>query len=194
MPRTIVFNRDEVLLKAMVLFTEKGYTACSMRRLVEITGLKPGSLYGAFGDKRSLYLEALRLYEKLSIEQLEAFLPSGESPLGNIRTFFDLAFLNMPSEQLRAGCLFVNTIAEMTDIDPEVAQAAGSCLDRLEAAFKKALERARETGEMDQDKEPEQIARFLTTLVKGLRITVKQTQDSETLNEIINTAFGVIEN
>ena len=194
MPRTIEFDKQEVLLKALMLFNEKGYAACSIQNLLEATALNRGSLYAAFGDKRTLYIEALNLYEQLSVDGFEDFLASGDSPIQNIRTFFDLAFLGLTEEQLRVGCFFVNTIVEMTDIDQDLVDTAGSKLDRLEAALENALKRAQKIGELSNDKDPIALSRFLGSTIKGLRITCKQTQDKEIISSIIRTALTVLEN
>jgi TetR/AcrR family transcriptional regulator, transcriptional repressor for nem operon len=193
MPRTIDFNRQEVLFKAMMLFNEKGYAACSIRNLLDAMGLNRGSLYAAFGDKRTLYLEALDLHEQLSVDGFEAFLAAGDSPIQNIRTFFDMVFLGLAEELLRAGCFFVNTIVEMTDIDQELVTAAGSKLERLEAALENTLKRAQDIGELGKDKDPVALAMFLGSTIKGLRITCKETQDKEVIGSIIKTALKVIE-
>ena len=194
MPRTIDFDRHEVLFNAMMLFNEKGYAACSVQNLLDAMALNRGSLYAAFGDKRTLYLEALNLYEQLFIEGFEGFLLSGESPIQNIHAFFDMAFLGLTEEQLRVGCLFVNTIVEMTDIDQDLVDTAGLKLGRLEAALENALKRAQEIGELRSDKDPVAMGRFLGSTIKGLRITCKQTQDKELIGSIIKTALSVIEN
>lgn len=193
MSRTIDFDRQEVLLKAMMLFNEKGFAACSIQNLLDAMGLNRGSLYASFGDKRSLYMEALDLYEQLAVDIFEAFLASGDSPIGNIRMFFDMAFLGLTEEQLRAGCFFVNTIVEMTDIDQELVDAAGSKLGRLEAALEYTLKRAQQMGELGKDRDPVEIAWFLGSTIKGLRITCKQTQDKEVIGSIIKTALKAIE-
>ncbi len=192
MSRTIEFNRDEALLKAMMLFNEKGYAACSVQNLLDTMGLNRGSLYATFGDKRALYIEALDLYEQLFVNELEKFLLAGESPIQNIHSFFDIAFLGLVDEQLRAGCFFVNTIVEMTDIDQELVETAGLKLGRMEAAMEKTLRRAREMGELSADKDPVAISRFLASTIKGLRITCKETQDKEHIASIINTALSIL--
>ncbi len=194
MPRTIEFDRQEVLFKAMLLFNEKGYAACSVQNLLDAMALNRGSMYAAFGDKRALYLEALNLYEQLFVKEFETFLSSGDSPIQNIHTFFDIAFLGLDEGQLRAGCFFVNTVVEMTDIDQELVDTAGLKLARLEASLKKALKRAQKMGELDKDKDPIAISRFLGSTIKGLRITCKETQDKEYISSIINTALSVLDN
>ncbi len=194
MPRTIEFDRQEVLIKAMMLFNEKGYAACSIQNLLDAMALNRGSMYAAFGDKRALYLEALNLYERLFIDEFEKFLLSGDSPIRNIHAFFDIAFLGLAEEQLRAGCFFVNTIVEMTDIDQGLVVTAGLKLGRLEAAMEKALKRAQEMGELGSEKDPVAIGRFLGSTIKGLRITCKETQDKAFIGSIIKTALTVLEN
>lgn len=193
MPRTIKFDRQEALLKAMMLFNEKGYAACSVQNLLDAMGLNRGSLYATFGDKRALYLETLDLYERLFIQEFEKFLLSGDSPIANIHTYFDIAFLGLTEEQLRAGCFFVNTIVEMTDIDQDMVTTAGLKLGRLEAALEKALKRARKMGELSAEKDPVAISRFLGSTIKGLRITCKETQDKEFIGSIVKTALTVLE-
>ncbi len=194
MPRTIEFDRDEALLKAMALFNEKGYAACSVQNLLDTMGLNRGSLYAAFGDKRALYIEALNLYGQLFIEGFEQFLSSGNSPIRTIHEFFDIAFLGLADEQLRVGCFFVNTIVEMTDIDQELVIAASLKLGRLEKALEKALKRAQKMGELSSNKDPKVLSRFLGSTIKGLRITCKETQDKEYISSIIKTALTVLEN
>ena len=194
MPRTIEFDRQEALFKAMLLFNEKGYEACSIRNLLDAMSLNRGSLYATFGDKRSLYVEALDLYEKLFVAEFEKFLSTGDSPIRNIHAFFDIAFLGLDEEQLRAGCFFVNTIVEMTDIDQDLVDAAGCKLSRLESALENALKRAREIGELSADKDPVVIARFLGSTIKGLRVTCKETRNREHIADIIRIALTVMEN
>lgn len=182
------------MFRAMALFNEKGYAACSIQNLLDTMGLNRGSLYAAFGDKRALYLETLDLYERLFVSELEKFLLSGDSPVQNIHAFFDIAFLGLEEEQLRAGCFFVNTIVEMTDIDQELVHKAGFKLGRLESALEKVLIQAQKIDELSKEKDPAAISRFLASTIKGLRVTCKETQDKAYISSIINTALTVLEN
>ncbi len=56
------FDREQTLKRALELFWSRGYGATSIHDLVGALGVERGSLYGAFGDKRRFYLEAVRLY------------------------------------------------------------------------------------------------------------------------------------
>ena len=52
-------KRQEVIDVAARVFAEKGYHATSIDDLVAATGLQRGSLYKAFGSKRSLFEKVL---------------------------------------------------------------------------------------------------------------------------------------
>ena len=48
----------------MRLFWRKGYAATSVEDLTETLHLSRSSLYDTFGDKRTLFLEALKFYSE----------------------------------------------------------------------------------------------------------------------------------
>ena len=60
MSRKRSFDDDEVLARARKVFLEHGYEGTSIDALVKATGLLRGSLYGAFGSKRGMFVAALR--------------------------------------------------------------------------------------------------------------------------------------
>src|ERR1700730_2144482 len=65
MARQKEFDRDEVLHKAMEVFWSRGYEASSIQDLVKRMGINRQSLYDTFGDKHTLYLQALDRYREV---------------------------------------------------------------------------------------------------------------------------------
>ena len=63
MPRKKEFDVDAVLNKAMEAFWTRGYEATSLNDLLDCMQIQRASLYNAFGDKHSLFLDALRRYD-----------------------------------------------------------------------------------------------------------------------------------
>ncbi|MGW0629000.1 TetR/AcrR family transcriptional regulator [Streptomyces sp. NPDC002758] len=57
------FDRETALEKAVRAFWEHGYEATSVSDLTRIMGIGAPSLYAAFSDKRSLFEEAVRVYD-----------------------------------------------------------------------------------------------------------------------------------
>jgi AcrR family transcriptional regulator len=62
MARPREFNEDQVLNQVTALFRQRGYDGTSVTDLEEASGMGRASLYGAFGDKRALFLAALSRY------------------------------------------------------------------------------------------------------------------------------------
>lgn len=60
MARPRSFDTDVVLDAAAAVFCRLGFEAASLDDLVAATGLHRGSIYGAFGSKRGLFLSTLR--------------------------------------------------------------------------------------------------------------------------------------
>ncbi len=60
--RPRAFEPETALIQAMDVFWQDGFAGTSLDALSAATGLNRPSLYGAFGDKRALYLQAYRQY------------------------------------------------------------------------------------------------------------------------------------
>lgn len=63
MARSKEFEESVVLDKAMRLFWEQGYEKTSMTDLVNHMGIHRKSLYDTFGDKHTLFLRSVDLYD-----------------------------------------------------------------------------------------------------------------------------------
>src|SRR5437868_9158860 len=56
------YNRDVALRAIRDVFWDRGFAAASLDDIAAATGMNRPSLYGAFGDKREMYLAALRMF------------------------------------------------------------------------------------------------------------------------------------
>ena len=79
MARPREFDEQAVLDAASDVFWAKGYEATSTRDLSAKTGLRPSSIYAAFGDKRRMFLRALDHYLGRLREKMTS-LPASASP------------------------------------------------------------------------------------------------------------------
>src|SRR3954465_2216444 len=60
--RPRAYEPEAALAKALDLFRASGFAATSLDDLSRATGMNRPSLYGAFGDKRALYIKAYARY------------------------------------------------------------------------------------------------------------------------------------
>lgn len=66
----VLYDRQEVINETTNLFWKSGYYATSMQTLFQVTGLKPGSIYLAFGNKESLFKLAVDNYTETALTNL----------------------------------------------------------------------------------------------------------------------------
>ncbi|HUO11312.1 MAG TPA: TetR/AcrR family transcriptional regulator, partial [Caulobacteraceae bacterium] len=86
MARPRRFDRADALQAATEVFWTHGYAGSSADTLVKAMGIARQSLYDTFGNKRALYLEALRAYSAGNVSALVQVLRAETSPLAAIRS------------------------------------------------------------------------------------------------------------
>ena len=80
MARPRQFDEKRVLRAVRDQFWDAGYAASSLEDLMRVSGLGKGSLYAASGDKRQLFLRALRSYTDATHGYLREMLDSAVRP------------------------------------------------------------------------------------------------------------------
>ena len=62
MARLREFDYDRTLINAAKQFWANGFQVTSIIDIASVTGVKPASLYKAFGDKRGIFLKCVKYY------------------------------------------------------------------------------------------------------------------------------------
>jgi TetR/AcrR family transcriptional repressor of nem operon len=192
MARTKEFDREQALDRAMHVFWDKGYEATSLADLLTAMGIARQSLYDTFGDKRALYLEALRRYEAGRGGAIRACFAQAPSVRRAFRELFD-AMVDESAEQKRRGCLGVSTIVELSAHDPEIAALAAQTQRGLEKVFYDALERARASGEIPATKDARALARFFVGALQGLRVASTADPSAALARDIARVALEALD-
>ena len=193
MPRQKEFDLEAALDGAMATFWTKGYTATSIEDLVTRMGIQRGSLYATFGNKRSLFLSALGRYQRVVTRELLAVLEAPGSGLAAIRRFFRLRVEGSLDRRRPPGCLVTNSAVELSPRDRGAAARVGGSLVTLEAAFLRALERARVQGEVAATRDLRALARFLTSSAQGLSVMAKARAERAVLEDVVEVVLAVLE-
>lgn len=180
-PRT--FDRDQALVKAMALFWEKGYEATGLAEILEATGLARQSLYNTFGDKRGLYLEALRLYCSGLIEMVEGHLRREFSAYENLCDLV-LSMCDTGGESGRLGDLMVNSMVEFAGRDAEVAGILDTTMRRLEGLVQETVEMAMAEGDLPPSVLPRRVAMDVVNSINGMAFMRRAGRDSREIREV----------
>ncbi|MEM7305288.1 MAG: TetR/AcrR family transcriptional regulator [Planctomycetota bacterium] len=180
------FDRAEVLGKAMEVFWEHGYEGASLSDLLSHMGIGRQSLYDTFGDKRSLFLEALRLYQQAMLGPMLETLNAPRPAADNLRAIFDLWEAHAADENCR-GCLAAKTIDEMGGADAEVEELVHTGMGAIESALAATIERARAEGDLTASVEPTELARTFLTLCQGMAVLSRSKSGAGYTRISINT-------
>jgi TetR/AcrR family transcriptional repressor of nem operon len=195
MPRPPGFDATVVLDRAMLLFWSQGYAGTSIDDLVAGTQLLRGSLYHAFGDKRSLYIHALKRYAQLAIQQTTALwdptVPVSVPVLETVRATL-MAIVDLPDTDKRRGSMLCNAIAEVVPHDPEIARLVEGILDDYKLLFQAVFSRAQHTGALSPQTNVAALARYLVSSIQGLCTTAKAGASREELLDIVNVTLSAV--
>jgi len=179
------FDTEEALQKAMELFWVKGYEATSVRDLTTHLGITIGSFYDSFGSKHTIFMQALKRYNKHFQGALIGLLDDTTNGKEAILQFFQVMMANYDSAKGACGCLLTNSVTEMAAHDPEVAGFTSDILGDLEAAFARAYKRGQEQGHLDQEHDAKAMGSFLNTNFQGMNVLIKARKSSSTLTETV---------
>lgn len=180
MPRCREFDREEVLIKAMMVFRDKGYESTSMQDLVSRMAINRFSLYQTFKSKHDLFVEALEAYYENVAIPFFARLRNSEQGLRVIETTLMEMVSRIKTGQSSNGCLVCNTIAELgAKKDKRTAAILARYLNRVENDFHAALVRAKALREISMDVNARERAKVLVAYSTGLLSMAKVLNERE---------------
>lgn len=134
------FNKRDIIDKAIKLFWQNGFSASSMQQVVKATGLQPGSIYHAFGNKEGLFREALESYADKSITHISTTLENAPSIGEGICTFLEEKIKDSTQDNY-SSCFLVKTRLELAAEGGELHNLASDKLDEIEAVFRRYIEK-----------------------------------------------------
>ncbi len=193
MARQKEFDRDEVLHKAMEVFWTRGYEGASIQDLVKHMGINRQSMYDTFGDKHSLFLEALDRYREIQSRKVFEVLERPGSMKRNLRQLFEEAVARSLSAEGRRGCFVGNSMSELAGRCKETATRTCNSMASAEKMFQKALQRGKEQGELRRVSDTRAVARFLYSNLQGLLLMAKATRDRKLLNDVVKVTLSVLD-
>jgi TetR/AcrR family transcriptional repressor of nem operon len=193
MSRPKEFNPDDAIEKAMQVFWHKGYEATSMEDLLTAMDLNRGSLYDTFGDKRQLFLKVIDRYCTTYVGSKFSLLDQPGPALPSLRRFISGMIEGALADPQRRGCLIANTVMELAPHENEIAGTLRHALKMVEDTFFRVLARAKQQGELNSQKDPRTLARFLTTMMQGTIVMIKAGTSADVVMQSAETALSILD-
>lgn len=188
-PRTKEFDPDVALDRAMELFWRTGYEGTSTNDLARHLGIGKASLYGTFGNKHDLYVQALRRYSETQCPSAIEILSQPGPALAAVRAYLEGSVASRDGEP---GCLIVKAALENCPRDTETAHEVAANWDAIEVALTTTLTRARAEGEIPAAKDPRALARFLLVFLQGVQVVARAEPDTRRLADAARAALDAL--
>jgi AcrR family transcriptional regulator len=166
-PRT--FDRAAALTTATRLFWERGYEGVSIGELTDAMGIRSGSLYAAFGGKRSLFEEVVDAYGRSPVGAFAGVALREESTAyGAFARILREAAVIYPDPSHPAGCLAISAATNVTPQDAEVQAFLRDLRTKNVDGFEARLKEAQLAGELPAEASPRALADYFATVLQGL--------------------------
>ncbi|KWV54138.1 TetR family transcriptional regulator [Bradyrhizobium macuxiense] len=184
---------DVALGKALDLFRRDGFAATSLDDLSAATGMNRPSLYGAFGDKRELYIKSYQRYrDEARAAMVDIF--RAEAPLRErLARIYAIALdIYLSGDTGPRGCFTVMTAGSEAVSDPDIRAMVVEGLTELDKAFSICFRLAKERGELPDSADGTALAHLASATIHTIAIRARARVPRKELEAIVNGALDVI--
>ena len=191
--RPRAYQPDVALGKALDLFRRDGFAATSLDDLSAATGMNRPSLYGAFGDKRELFIKSYRRYRE-DARAAMAGIFRDELPIRQrlARIYAVALDIYLSGDAGPRGCFTVMTAASEAVSDPDIRAMVLEGFAELDKAFAACFRRAREKGELPASADPATLAQLASATIHTIAIRARARTPRGELEAIVNGAIDLM--
>lgn len=154
-------TKNRLVRRALELWTEHGYGAVSLEKILVQEGIPKGSFYHWFDSKSAFGEAVLTAYDDYFRAKLDRHLASdGASHLAKLAAFVEDAASGMAHHRFTRGCLVGNLSHELEGLPDGYPERLRQVLNGWERRLSHYLEGARQAQELPAEADPDELARF----------------------------------
>ena len=191
--RPRAYNPEVALAKATEIFWAQGFAGASLDDLSAATGMNRPSLYGAFGDKQTLFKSALDRYMDSSRAAMtEAFRGGGSLRDILTRVYHTALGFYLSDDMGGRGCFLASAGLGQALVDDEVRQTVADGLHELDRAVEGLMQRRQARGELPSTTDPIALGRVASMMMNALSVRARAGETREQLEATIPVMVGLI--
>jgi TetR/AcrR family transcriptional regulator, copper-responsive repressor len=191
--RPRAYQPEVALGKALDLFRKDGFAATSLDDLSAATGMNRPSLYGAFGDKRELYLKSYARYRADGRAEMIGIFREPLPIRKRLQRIYAVALdIYLSGDAGPRGCFTVMTAASEAVSDPDIRAMVLEGFSELDKAFAACFRLARENGELSETVEPVVLAQLASATIHTIAIRARARVPRKELEAIVKGAIDVM--
>ncbi len=183
------FDRETALEKAILAFWEHGYEATSVSDLTHVMDIGAPSLYAAFGDKRSLFEEAVRVYTARYASFADRALAEEPTSRAAVERTLREAAVMYTDPGHPHGCLIAHAAINCTT--PEVADSLRERRNATIAAFESRIKADVAAGELPPGTDAATLARHAGAIIHGMSQQARDGASREELEALAEIAMAI---
>ena len=172
----------------MLTFWRYGYETTSISELTAAMGVTAPSIYTAFGDKKQLFLEAMRLYAG-DTEDLELSLSTADTARDAVEGMLDAAVNLFTGKSTPPGCLLASATASGSKDSIDVQAAVTSVRSEIMKLICVRIKQDIKKGILPPSTDAAALAAFVIALVQGMSVLARDGMKRKQLKVMINTAM-----
>jgi AcrR family transcriptional regulator len=191
--RPRAYQPEIALGKALDLFRKDGFAATSLDDLSAATGMNRPSLYGAFGDKRELYIKSHQRYRADARAAMRDIFRDEMPIRKRLERIYAVALdIYLSGEAGPRGCFTVMTAASEAVADPDIRAMVLEGFSELDKAFASCFRLAREKGELPVTADPVVLAQIASAAIHTIAIRARARVPRKELEAIVKGAIDVL--
>ncbi len=183
------FDRATALERAVMAFWEHGYEATSVSDLTRTMGIGAPSLYAAFGDKRSLFEEVVRVYGGTYGSFAQRALEEEPTARAAVQRLLREAAVEFTDPAHPYGCLVIHAAANCTT--PEVEGALRRQRNANIAAMESRIRTDIATGVLPPDADAAALARHAAAVFQGMSQQARDGANRGELEALAEIAMAI---
>lgn len=184
--RPRIFDRDEAVMQAMLLFWEQGFEATSLLQLRAVMGdISAASFYAAFESKEALYKEAVERYMNTFGRVTKSFSDLTLSPKEAIETTLRSTAKMQTDSAHPSGCLIVLSATTCSSKNNHIRDIAAEKRKLTRNRLQDCIRRAVDTGELPASTNIDMLTTVFDTFMQGISTQARDGVPFETIDEAI---------
>ncbi|GAA3675621.1 TetR/AcrR family transcriptional regulator [Nonomuraea antimicrobica] len=185
MARQRAFDREAALESALLAFWRHGYEATSVAELTAAMGIRPPSLYAAFGDKQRLFEEAVRRYQATYGAFTARALAEEPTGRGAIERVLREAAHEYAGPAHPRGCLIITAAVNCGPESAEVEELLRGFRKEAKAALRRRIDDDVAAGRLAPGTDTAGLATFYASVIQGMST---QSRDGATESDLLRVA------
>ena len=189
MPRTLEFDPNDALEKAMTYFWQHGYEGTHMRDLADYMGISKSSFYNTYGDKHQVYISALNAYLEQEHAELNKLLETDPPPDVLLPALFFNVSARSSSDEPGQGSFLVNAAVERAPHDLETQAVVAGHFRRIADSLTQYFTLKQSQGVISANFRPRLHAHALISNLYSLGVLARLNLGLQAREDVIEAAM-----